>query len=137
VINLKKRFDFFISSEEDIISARQRVRQFATELGFEQTDTILIATAVSEITRNIIKYAKNGKIEFSSISLDQKEGIEIYASDEGPGIPDIELALQDGFSTGFGLGLGLPGAKRLMDEFEIESKVNLGTTIKMRKWIEK
>lgn len=126
-----------ISSEEDIVLARQRAKNFATELGFEHTDTILIATAVSEITRNIINYAKKGILEITSLETNNKIGIKICAKDDGPGIKDINLAMQDGYSTGGGLGLGLPGAKRLMDEFEINSKENSGTSIKMVKWITK
>ena len=124
-----------IISEEDIVVARQNAKKFASEIGFQHIDTILIATAVSEITRNIVKYASNGIIEINKIQKENKIGIEIIASDEGPGIENIDLAMQDGYSSGGGLGLGLPGAKRLMDEFDITSKVNIGTTVKMKKWL--
>lgn len=131
---LKSKFSVHIASEEDIIVARQKVRDFALSLGFQNMDAIIIATAVSEITRNIILYASKGDIEISQITKNQKDGIQVIARDKGPGIKDISLALQDGFSTGKGLGLGLPGTKRLMDDFEIISELGRGTTISMRKW---
>ena len=131
---LKSKFSVHIASEEDIIVARQKVRDFALSLGFQNMDAIIIATAVSEITRNIILYASKGDIEISQINKNQKDGIQVIARDKGPGIKDISLALQDGFSTGKGLGLGLPGTKRLMDDFEIISELGRGTTISMRKW---
>ena len=132
--SLREKITIYITSEEDIIVARQKVREFASEIGFQYMDTIIIATAVSEITRNIINYALKGEIEISCIRSDRKEGIQIIALDKGPGIKDVSLALQDGYSTGKGLGLGLPGTKRLMDEFEILSEVSKGTKIIMRKW---
>lgn len=132
--SLKKRILINISSEEDIIVARQKVKEFASEIGFQNMDTIIIATAVSEVTRNVILYAKKGTVEISCIEKSGKEGIQIITSDKGPGIENISLALQDGFSTGQGLGLGLPGTKRLMDEFEIISEISKGTTIIMGKW---
>ena len=131
---LSNKVTIYITSEEDIIVARQKVREFASEIGFQYMDTIIIATAVSEITRNIINYAIKGEIEISFTKSDKKEGIQIIALDKGPGIKDISLALQDGYSTGKGLGLGLPGTKRLMDDFEILSEVSKGTKIIMRKW---
>lgn len=131
---VSNKITIFITSEEDIIVARQKVREFASEIGFQYMDTIIIATAISEITRNIINYAIKGEIEFSYIQDNKKEGIQIIALDKGPGIKDISLALQDGYSTGKGLGLGLPGSKRLMDEFEIFSEVSKGTKVIMRKW---
>jgi serine/threonine-protein kinase RsbT len=123
-----------IESDSDCVAARQKGRALAATLGFPGSDLTLIATAISEIARNIVQYAKRGEIVMSVAHKDAKPGILIIARDEGPGIPNIELAMQDGYSTAGGLGLGLPGAKRLMDEFEIVSEVGKGTTITMKKW---
>jgi serine/threonine-protein kinase RsbT len=135
-MTLNNKLTLHIRFEEDIIVARQKVREFAQAIGFQNMDIILIATAVSEITRNIIIYATKGEIEISRIVLDHKKGIQIIASDNGPGIDNLALAMEDGYSTGNGLGLGLPGAKRLMDEFEITTEINKGTKIKMQKWMQ-
>jgi serine/threonine-protein kinase RsbT len=123
-----------ITTEVDIVTARQSGRALATELGFSLTDTTLIATAISEVARNITTYAERGEIVCEPIR-GERQGLLVVAVDEGPGIADVELALQDGFTTGQGMGLGLPGAKRLMDEFEIESIPGQGTTVSMRKWL--
>lgn len=119
----------------DIVAARHDGRTLAAELGFSGSDLTLIATAISEVARNIIEYAGRGEIVLKPVSANSRRGIFIMARDEGPGIPDIERALQDGYSSGKGLGLGMPGAKRLMDEFEVESKPGRGTTVTMRKWL--
>jgi serine/threonine-protein kinase RsbT len=124
-----------IRSEADVVVARQRVREFAAPLGFTGSDLTVIATAVSEAARNIVNYARRGEILVSLASQGRRRGIAVIARDEGPGIPDVESALQDGFSTGGGLGLGMPGMRRLMDEFEVASEVGNGTTITMRKWV--
>jgi len=105
------------------------------ELGFVGSDLTLIATAISEVTRNIVDHAKNGELHLASANHGSKKGIIIIAADEGPGIPDINQAMQYGYSTNKGLGVGLPGAKWLMDEFEIDSKPGKGTTITMKKWL--
>ena len=123
-----------ILSEKDIVLARERGRALAQELGFSSSDPTLIATAISEVARNILKFAGRGEIVLVSVPQNPKKGIVIMARDEGPGIPDIPLAMRDGYSTSNGLGLGLPGARRLMDEFEVESVVGKGTTITMKKW---
>lgn len=123
-----------INSEFDILAARQAGRSLAAEIGFSNTQQILIATAISELARNILEYAKRGEIELDRVERSDGQGILVIARDNGPGIPNIDLAMQDGFSTGRSLGLGLPGAKRLMDEFEIRSKINVGTTITAKKW---
>ncbi|MBI4493271.1 MAG: anti-sigma regulatory factor [Chloroflexi bacterium] len=123
-----------IASEADIVAARQQVRALAAQVGFSPTDLVLIATAISEVARNIVQYARRGEITLSPIEQSNRRGILIIARDEGPGIPDLELAMQDGYSTGGGLGLGLPGARRLMDEFAITSEVGKGTTVTMKKW---
>src|SRR5438128_325194 len=121
-----------IGSEHDILAARQRGRELAARAGFSGSDLTLIATAISELARNIVEYAGHGEVSLSLDSNGGKRGIVVVASDPGPGIPDITLAMQDGYSTGRSLGLGLPGAKRLMDEFEIVSEVSKGTTVRMK-----
>ncbi|HVR62702.1 MAG TPA: anti-sigma regulatory factor [Polyangia bacterium] len=123
-----------ISSDADIVAARQVGRTLATQAGFTGSDLTLIATAISEIARNIVVYAGHGDMTMELCERDGRRGIVVSARDDGPGIPDVELAMRDGYSTGRSLGLGLPGARRLMDEFEIASAVGKGTTITMRKW---
>jgi serine/threonine-protein kinase RsbT len=126
-----------IRSESDIVTARQEGRKLAAESGFSNVDQVLIATAISEVARNILSYAATGEIIISQgLGPEKKKCITIIARDEGPGIPDIELAMRDGYSTGKRLGLGLPGARRLMDSFHITSEVGKGTQIIMKKWKE-
>jgi len=120
--------------ESDILAARQHGREVAEQVGFSGSDLALIATAISEIARNIVVHAGGGAIMITELA-DGRAGIEIVARDDGPGILDIDLAMQDGYSTVASLGLGLPGARRLMDEFTIESQEGHGTTVVMRKWI--
>jgi serine/threonine-protein kinase RsbT len=122
--------------ESDILAARQHGREVAEHVGFSGSDLALIATAISEVARNIVVHAGGGAIMISELA-DGRAGIEIVARDDGPGIIDIELAMQDGYSTVSSLGLGLPGARRLMDEFTIESQDGHGTTVVMRKWIKR
>jgi serine/threonine-protein kinase RsbT len=123
-----------IVTELDIVIARQQGRALAARLGFSPGDLALVATAISELARNIIQYAKRGEIVLRLVE-DNPRGIVVIARDQGPGIADLERAMQDGFSTGGGLGLGLPGAKRLMDEFEVVSEVGKGTTVTIKKWM--
>jgi serine/threonine-protein kinase RsbT len=123
-----------VSRDADIVTARQLGRELAAKVGFVGSDLTLIATAISEVARNIISYADNGEILLGATSRDGREGLVVVAQDHGPGIPDIDLAMRDGYSTGRSLGLGLPGARRLMDEFEIVSELGQGTTVTMRKW---
>jgi len=123
-----------ISSDQDIVLARQKGRSLALELGFSSGDATLIATAISELARNIVSYAIKGEVALKGIQGSNRVGILVIASDNGPGIPDIRQALRDGFSTSGSLGLGLPGVRRLMDEFEIVSKPSQGTTIGVKKW---
>jgi len=124
-----------VESESDIVTARQRVRAMAAALGFSSTDQTLIALAVSEIARNIVSYARRGKVFISPTNDGRRRGVLVIAEDEGPGIPDIELAMRDGYSTARSFGVGLPGTKRLMDEFQLESAVGRGTTVRMTKWL--
>jgi serine/threonine-protein kinase RsbT len=123
-----------IQSDSDIVAARQQGRSFAAGLGFSPGDLTLIATAISELARNIVEYAQNGEIILRSLQKGTRRGLEIVASDRGPGIADINLALQDGYSTRRSLGMGLPGTRRLMDEFEISSHIGNGTIVTIRKW---
>lgn len=123
-----------INSDADIVTARHEGRNLAQTLDFSTVELTLIATAISEIARNIAVYAGRGEIVLDVVSDGGKSGIQIVADDEGPGIPDVEQAMQDGYSTGKSLGLGLPGAKRIMDEFEVDSRAGEGTTVTMTKW---
>jgi serine/threonine-protein kinase RsbT len=123
-----------IKSDQDIVVARQKGRLMATELGFSMGDATLIATAISELARNIVSYARRGQITLKMVNGMNRQGIAVIASDEGPGIPDIRQALRDGFSTSGSLGLGLPGVRRLMDDFEIASQPGRGTTVTVKKW---
>jgi RNA polymerase sigma factor (sigma-70 family) len=125
-----------ISRDADIVTARRAVREIATGVGFSRTDATIIATAVSEVTRNIVRFAERGELSIEVIE-DGRYGVLITARDTGPGIPDVERAMVDGYSTYNGLGLGLPGARRLMDEFEVVSEVGRGTTVIMIKWVER
>ena len=123
-----------INSDQDIVLARQKGRSLAAEAGFSAVDSTLIATAISELARNIVSYAKKGEIILRPLHNSHRTGISIVASDHGPGIPDIRLALRDGFSTSGSLGLGLPGVRRLVDEFQIASSIGQGTVVKVTKW---
>lgn len=124
-----------IGSETDIIVAREQARRIGKEVGFPGADLTRIATGISEVARNIVAYAQTGEILIHTIDRDNKLGIEIRAEDKGPGIRDISLAMSYGYSTGMGRGLGLPGVRRLMDEFEVVSTSGSGTTVTMRKWL--
>ena len=123
-----------INSDQDIVSARQKGRLMATEVGFSTGDATLIATAISELARNIVSYARKGQITLKMVNGMNRQGISVIATDDGPGITDIRQALRDGFSTSGSLGLGLPGVRRLMDEFEITSQPGKGTTVAVKKW---
>jgi serine/threonine-protein kinase RsbT len=123
-----------INSDQDIVAARQKGRALAAALGFSSGDATLIATAISELARNIVTYAKSGEIQMKVINGSARQGIQLVAHDEGPGIRDIPQALRDGFSTSGSLGLGLPGVMRLLDEFEIVSAEGRGTTVTAKKW---
>jgi serine/threonine-protein kinase RsbT len=122
-----------IVSDKDVVSARQLGRELAAEFGFSPGDQTVIAAAISEIARNILMYARRGEVSFELVNDSARSGITVTARDEGPGIPDVTRALMDGYSTSGGLGLGLPGAKRLMDEFDIVTGAGRGTTVRMSK----
>jgi RNA polymerase sigma factor (sigma-70 family) len=123
-----------VATDADVVTARQTGRRVAAGLGFSPTDSTLIATAISEIARNIVKFAERGEVVIDSVSSGGSDGIRIVARDVGPGIPQLSEALRDGYSTYQGLGLGLPGARRLMDEFDVHTEVGTGTTVTMTKW---
>jgi len=123
-----------IDTDADIVLARQAGREIASNLGFTGSSLTIIATAISEVARNIVTYADRGEIILQAIANGDRRGIAVIARDDGPGIPNLDDALRDGFSTGGSLGLGLPGARRLMDEFEIVSEVGRGTIVTLRKW---
>ena len=123
-----------ILGEHDIVQARQKGRELAGRLGFSSTELTLIATTISELARNIVLYARTGEIILKSTQESDPSGILIVALDEGPGIPDVAEAMCNGHSTSGGLGLGLPGVRRLMDEFQIVSEVGRGTTVRAMKW---
>ena len=123
-----------IRSEYDIVTARHRVRELCAKLNFSTGEQTLVATCVSELARNIVEYAGSGDMVMGLVDDNGKEAVVVIAEDEGPGIPDIELAMKDGYSTSKGLGIGLPGCKRIMDEFAIVSKIGKGTTVTTKKW---
>ena len=123
-----------IRSDHDVVAARQQGRTLAVTLQFSSLDATLIATAISELARNIVTYARQGEIRLRAVNGSSRQGLEVVASDEGPGIADVPQALRDGYSTSGSLGLGLPGVMRLMDDFRIESGEGRGTTVTVRKW---
>jgi serine/threonine-protein kinase RsbT len=124
-----------IDSDADVVTARQRARELAIELDMTSTDQTLLATAISEIARNITAYAQRGEVLIDLVRDEKgRLGVRVVARDEGPGIVDLEKALTDGYTTGGGLGLGLPGARRLVDFFDIETAPGKGTTVTLIKW---
>jgi serine/threonine-protein kinase RsbT len=123
-----------IETDADLVPARAQARALATRLGFSRTDATLIATAISEIARNIVVHVGRGEISMRPIREDRRYGLVVVAKDAGPGIRDVRAALEHGYAGRGGLGLGLPGARRLMDEFDIESDADEGTVVTMTKW---
>lgn len=123
-----------VTSDADIVPARARGRALAGELGFSRTDATLVATAISEIARNIVVHAGRGEIELKPAYEPDRRGVVVVARDEGPGIRDVDEALREGFGTKGGLGLGLPGVRRIMDEFVIDTAPHRGTTVTMHMW---
>jgi RNA polymerase sigma factor (sigma-70 family) len=124
-----------VSKDADVVVARQKGREIAAVVGFSATDQTLVATAISEVTRNIVKFADRGEVVISMISSGSRRGVSVVARDVGAGIQDTEQAMRDGFSTYDGFGLGLPGTKRLMDQFDLDSVPGVGTTVSMEKWL--
>lgn len=123
-----------VTSDADIVPARARGRALAGELGFSRIDATLVATAISEIARNIVVHAGRGEIELKPAYEPERRGVVVIARDQGPGIRDVDAALREGVGTKGGLGLGLPGVRRIMDEFLIQSTPNQGTTVTMHMW---
>jgi serine/threonine-protein kinase RsbT len=123
-----------INADDDLVAARAQGRAMAQRLGFPRPDPTLIATAISEVARNIVKHAGRGEIVLRPVQDGNRYGLVVIATDDGPGIRDVEAALRDERTARGGLGLGLPGARRLMDEFEIASNADRGTTVTMKKW---
>jgi anti-sigma regulatory factor (Ser/Thr protein kinase) len=123
-----------IRADADVVVARKRGREVAAGVGFSATELTMIATAISEVARNIVMFADRGEILVSVVGEDGRQGVTVVARDVGPGISDLGRALRDGYSGYGGMGLGLPGSRRLMDEFEITSQVDRGTTVTMTKW---
>ncbi|AGL00189.1 anti-sigma regulatory factor [Desulfoscipio gibsoniae] len=130
-----QEINVYLKNDFDIVAARQAVRNVSKSMGFGLVDQTRITTAISELARNIVLYAGEGSIYLRVINNGLRKGIEILASDDGPGIVDIKLAMQDGYTTSRGLGTGLPGTKRLMDEFSIKSSLGEGTQVIVRKWL--
>ena len=129
-----------IESDNDVVTARQRARELAAKLELTSTDQTLLATAISEVARNITTYATRGEVLLSIVrdaGPPSREGIRVVARDQGPGIADLDLAMQDGYTSGGGLGLGLPGARRLVDEFDIDTGPGKGTTVTLIKWADR
>lgn len=133
-MNVSSQGEIPIKTESDIVVARRTVREAAAQVGFGVTDVTRIVTAASELARNVFKYAGSGVMRWRYVESNSRPGLELQFTDHGPGIPDVNLAMQEGYSTGEGLGMGLPGAKRLMDELEIQSAVGQGTTVTLTKW---
>jgi serine/threonine-protein kinase RsbT len=131
---ISDEFTQTIHSDDDIVTARERGRALARVIGFSSVDQAYIATAISELSRNMLAYADGGEIRMRIVDNGRARGVTIVAHDSGPGIADLEAALADGFSTSGGLGLGLPGVRRLMDRFDIESDVGHGTIVSVTKW---
>ncbi len=123
-----------IESDADIVTGREKGKVMALALGFSSSDAVLIATTISELARNIIRYARRGEIILKRVRMGNRDGIEVMARDEGPGIADVELAMQVGYSTSGGFGLGLPGVRKLMDDFAIDSRVGQWLTVIATKW---
>lgn len=123
-----------IQKEQDVVPFRNRVKEYAVKIGMSLVNQTKLITAASELVRNMLKYSNGGNIVIEVVSKGRENGIRLSFIDKGPGIKDVELAMKDGYSTGRSLGLGLPGAKRLVSEFDIKSAVGKGTTVTITKW---
>lgn len=119
---------------EDVVAVRQAVRQRAVELGFNLVDQTKIVTAASELARNTLQYGGGGEVRIEALEEGSRRGLRLVFEDQGPGIPDVELAMRDGYTSGAGLGLGLSGARRLSNEFDIQSEVGRGTRVTIVRW---
>lgn len=135
VTDLDETATIAIEAVADIVTARQRGREMALRLGFSETESTLIATIISELARNIVLYAQSGEITLEHTATGERRGLVITCQDHGPGIPDVQRALVGGYSTSGGLGLGLCGVQRMVDELHIDTKLGRGTTITAKKWL--
>ena len=133
-VNVEKREALPIASDDDIVRVRQRVRDWALQLGFGLVDQTKLVTAASELARNTLVYGLGGTLLVESVVNESKRGLRLTFEDRGPGIPDVDQALKDGFTTGSGLGLGLSGARRLSQDFQITSKPGEGTRVVIGRW---
>lgn len=133
--NLNETATISIDAVADIVTARQRGREMALRLGFSETESTLIATIISELARNVVLYAQHGEIRLEASTTSGKRGLVIISHDEGPGIPDVQRAIVGGYSTSGGLGLGLCGVQRMVDDLHIDTKIGRGTTITAKKWL--
>ena len=124
-----------INTSDDIVAARKAGHQLALDLGFSLTDVTMVSTAISEIARNITSYAGRGEVRVGVADREGRKALVVRAEDDGPGIADIDRAMEDGYTTGRGLGMGLPGCRRLMDRLVVESALGQGTVIEMWKWV--
>lgn len=131
---IQNKEEIFIIKEVDVVHLRNRVREFAVKAGMSILNQTKLITATSELVRNLLKYGGGGKVFIEQVSNGKDPGVRVTFVDQGPGIPDIPLAMKDGYSTGKSLGLGLPGTKRLVNEFDIQSEVGRGTTVTIIKW---
>lgn len=123
-----------IEKEQDVVPFRNRVREYAVRIGMSMVNQTKLITAASELVRNMLKYANGGSVSIEAVSEERNNGIRLIFNDKGPGIKDIDLAMKDGYSSGKSLGIGLPGAKRLVNEFDIKSILGVGTTVSIIKW---
>lgn len=126
--------EIVIAREQDVVPLRNRVKEYAVNVGMSILNQTKLITATSELVRNLLKYGGGGKVMIESVSNGRDNGVKLTFADKGPGIPDIQLAMKDGYSTGKSLGLGLPGTKRLVNEFDIQSELGKGTTVTIIKW---
>ncbi len=133
-MNVEKHDSLPIASDDDIVRVRQRVRDWAVQIGFSLVDQTKLVTAASELARNTLVYGQGGTLLMETVLNDSRRGLRLTFEDRGPGIPDIDLALKDGFTTGTGLGLGLSGARRLSHEFQLTSKPGEGTRVVIGRW---
>ena len=133
-MNILKREVLPIKNSNDVVLARQKVRQWSTELRFSLVDQTKLVTAASELARTALDHGKGGQMTIESLANGMRSGLRLIFEDQGPGIPDIEQALKDGFTSGSGMGLGLGGSKRLVNEFGIESEIGKGTRVTIARW---
>jgi serine/threonine-protein kinase RsbT len=133
-MSVLKREVLPLKTSNDVVLARQKVRQWAVELRFSLVDQTKLVTAASELARNALDHGKGGSMTIELVNIAAKSGLRLVFEDQGPGIPDIELALKDGFTSGSGMGLGLGGSKRLVNEFSIETEVGKGTRVSVARW---